>query len=115
MFTLLWLGVPFLAALLLGGLVGWGPLRLLMLLGVGVLLAAGFVLYAYLSAPVDAYHDTSGCEHCQQFLGRYWEPVFVVFLVVIAYFAWAAGMGIGALIRGLVNPRRREERFVKPS
>ena len=33
------------------------------------------------------------------FLGRWWEPLFVAFLVIVGYVFWALGVAGGLLVR----------------
>ena len=103
MYELVFLDAPFALATVLS--VAWPRTgrRWRGLFGLGIMLAVAFVLYVYLSAPPDQSHDNDQCNHCQQFLGRWWEPVFVVWLVVVGYFAWSVGIALGAGLRGLVS------------
>ena len=98
MFALIWLGGPAVVAALLTIVtkVRWG--RAYIVFGIGVALAVAFVLAAYLRAPPDWQHS-QGDSDGRMFLGRWWEPQFVAFLVVIAYMFWVLGVGAGFLIR----------------
>ena len=101
MLFVVWLGVPFLLALAvsavfcastrLGAL--WATL-------IGVALAFGFVLWAYLGAPT-----TYDGGETELFLGRYWEPQFVGFLAVGGFVSWLVGVAVGAGISALLWPR----------
>lgn len=98
MFVVGWLCVPFAVGLGLtvalrlalrhGGL--WAALT-------GLVLAAGFVLYAWLSSPLstDPY---DGCSDCEVYLGHWWEPRFVLFIVGGSFVAWLLGVGVGATV-----------------
>src|SRR5438876_1782631 len=74
MVVLVWLGSPFALATVLGAAWPRSWPRWFPLLGLGVVLAFGFVLYAYFSAPPDFAHDRRGCSDRGQSLGRWWEP-----------------------------------------
>jgi hypothetical protein len=100
--VLIWLGPPFLLGGLLGAAFPKGRVRSYGLPVLGLLIGFGFILYAYLVAAPD-YEHSGGCEHCQMFLGRYWEPVFVTYLSVIGYVIYLLGIGAGALMRLLVK------------
>ena len=99
MFAVIWLGGPAVVAALLTVLARgrWG--RAGVIFGIGVALAVGVVLVAYLRAPPD-YQHSQGDEEGQMFLGRWWEPQFVALLVTVGYVFWAIGVGVGFLIRG---------------
>jgi hypothetical protein len=98
-FVLVTVGGPFVLALVCAVIWGRNRKRLYLLLAAGLVLAIGVVLYAYFSAPPDAQHDSIGCSDCEQFLGRWWEPGFVAFVVVIGYVTWLAGVGCGLGMR----------------
>jgi hypothetical protein len=61
----------------------------------GVLLAVVWLVVGYLAAPTEPGH----CSDCREFLGRWWEPEFAVFVEGLALAAWLAGTGLGAAIR----------------
>jgi hypothetical protein len=109
MFFLVWLGGPFLFGALIGSLVLRRRVRRYHLLGLGLLLALAFVAYAYLSAPVDIQHDPNGCSDCEQSLGRWWEPGWVVVLAAVGYVAWVVGLGTGVFLRTLLLLARKPE------
>lgn len=110
MFLFVWLGIPFLIALVLAAKLATSWLRACALLGIGLLLGSAIVLDAYFSAPTDALHDAFNCSHCQQFAGRYWEPAFVLTTVGIGCLAWAAGIAVGGLARHLLIPAPKPNR-----
>ena len=58
----------------------------------GLAVAAGFILWAYLDAPTTA----QGCSDCRELLGRWWQPNVAGFLALCGYVAWLAGTGLGA-------------------
>lgn len=95
--TLIWLGGPLAVAVLLtavgGARFGHWPWLLL----VGVLLAAAVVFIAYLQAPPD-YQHSNGTEG-EMFLGRWWDPNWVVAIVGIGYFSWTVGVFVGFALR----------------
>jgi hypothetical protein len=73
-----------------------------------VLLGFGIVLWAYYSSPPSAA-GYPGCE-CEDYLGRWWEPSYVIPIVVIGYFIWLFGMGVGIGTRSLLRRARRTDR-----
>jgi hypothetical protein len=98
-------GVAGLAALLLSLAAGRTRRRvgLLGLLGIG--LAVAWILLAYVSAnPSDQRPD---CSDCRVYLGRWWEPGFVLLIVGANLVAWIAGVLVGAGLRSLRRPRHR--------
>jgi len=102
MWTLLWLGGPFLVAAVLAAALACSWLRAYVLLGLGIVIGAGFVLAVYLHAPT----HYNGCEDCEQSFGRWWEPAFIVTLAAIGYFFWLLGIGVGAFVNLLVRSAR---------
>jgi hypothetical protein len=76
-FVLVWLGAPFVFGLALGALFGRRGWHFLVLLALGILLGFGLLLYAYLVAP-PYYSQPNGCSDCEEYLGRWWEPAFVL-------------------------------------
>ena len=62
------------------------------------------VLLAYLQAP--RIYD--GCSDCEQYLGRWWEPVFVGFIVAVGFVTYLVGIGVGALGRAVVGLARSD-------
>ena len=98
-------GVAGLAAFLLSLAAGRTGRRvgLLVLLGIG--LAAAWILLAYFSAnPSD---QRPACSDCGVYLGRWWEPGFVLFIVGANLVAWIVGVLVGAGLRSLPRPRPR--------
>lgn len=71
---------------------------------IGVLLGFGIVLWAYYSSPPSAA-GYPGCE-CEDYLGRWWEPSYVIPIVVLGYFIWLFGMGVGIGTRSLLRRAR---------
>jgi hypothetical protein len=101
----IWLG-----GLILGIVVGGGAIRgwrsFYGVLGLGLVLGFAIVLVAYLTSARD-YAHSNGCSECELFLGRWWEPQFVVFVVAIGYVLYLVGIGVGALVREIVHVLRR--------
>ena len=76
-----------------------------LLIGCGVCLAIAWSLIAYFSAnPADKRPD---CSDCSVYLGRWWEPGLVLFIVGANLVAWIIGVLVGAAIRSLRQPRAR--------
>jgi uncharacterized membrane protein len=98
----IWLG-----GLVLGSVLGWAFARgwrtVYGLFGLGLVLGFLIVLVAYLSADT----DSNGCSDCELFLGRWWEPQFVLFVVAIGYLFYLVGIGLGAFVREIVRASRR--------
>ena len=94
-------GLPVLLGAVLGAVFARSFWRTYAVLGLGLLIGLGLVLWAYLSSPPDALHAT-GAEG-EQFLGRYWEPEWVFFGVGIGYLLYLVGVGVGAFTRELVG------------
>jgi predicted outer membrane lipoprotein len=92
--TTLWLAGPPLAAALLASVL---RRRFRVVLILGVVLAAAFVVVVYLRAPHD-YAHSQGDEDGEMFLGRWWEPTFIAFVVLVGYALWAIGAGLGFVI-----------------
>jgi hypothetical protein len=57
----------------------------------GLVPAAGFVVWAYLGATTDRQR----CSDCVHVLGRWWQPSVATFLALCGYVAWLAGTGVG--------------------
>jgi hypothetical protein len=105
----IWLGAPLAVAAGLSGVVPEGlSRRSTLLFGLGVMLSLAFVVTVYLTEPRDARHDDRGCSDCEQFLGRHWEPEFVVFLAFGGLMAWLVGLAIGTSLRTLRHDRRQQ-------
>jgi uncharacterized membrane protein len=87
------------AALLVSGilvaLVGRTGVRLALVAGLGLVLAGAFFLWAFLEAATDT--SPEDCSDCSEWLGRWWEPGFVLWIITVNLFAWSIGMMAGAL------------------
>jgi hypothetical protein len=98
----IWLG-----GLVLGIILGWAFARgwrsVYGAFGLGLVLGFLIVLAAYLTA--DA--DSKSCSDCERFLGRWWEPQFVLFVVAIGYVLYLVGIGLGAFCRELIRALSR--------
>jgi hypothetical protein len=88
-------GVAILISTLLVAVVGRSPGRLALIAVLGLVLAGLVFFAAYLSAPTD--NRPEGCSDCTEWLGRYWEPVFVFWIITINLVAWMIGMVLGGL------------------
>ena len=92
-------GVAGLAAFLLSLAAGRTRRRIGLLVVLGIALAVAWILLAYLSAnPSDQRPD---CSDCGVYLGRWWEPGFVLLIVGANLLAWIAGVLVGAGLRSL--------------
>src|SRR5438270_11777928 len=107
MFVLVWLGGPFLLGAVLGAVFARARWRVFALIALGALLGVLLLVYAYLSAPPN-YSQSNGCSDCEEYLGRWWEPVFVFYLAAIGYVLYLLGFGVGALALLLVYGGRLE-------
>jgi len=90
-------------ALVLAATLGgtWRRAAALLLLGVGLGLA--LLVAAYLTAnPSD---QRPGCHDCYVYLGRWWEPGFVVFIIGVALIPWVLGVLVGSGIRASMRRR----------
>jgi len=105
MWVLEWLGFPFIVGALVGAVFarGWWSTAAAAALGVGI--GFGIVLWVYYSAPPSTA-PYNGCSDCENYLGRWWEPTFVIFIVVIGYLFWLFGIGAGVWVRSLVRRMR---------
>lgn len=72
----------------------------------GPVLAAGFVVLAYYRSPPSGA-PYNGCSDCGNYLGRFWEPQFTVFLAAIGYGLWLLGVGVGIGVTASVSAVRR--------
>lgn len=79
----------------------WRRTAALLLLGVGLGLALLAAAY-FTATPADQRQD---CSDCYVYLGRWWEPGFAVFVIVLALITWALGALVGSGIRA--SSRRR--------
>lgn len=105
MIWVVWLGSPFALAILLSA--GWPrawPHRYPLLVGLGLTLAFGWVLAAYLSSARE-YSTECGSE-CGRYLGRWWEPWLVGYFAVFALGAWVVGLVAGEVLRTLARPKK---------
>jgi uncharacterized membrane protein len=100
------LGGPFALGALLGAALASGWLRVYALFGLGLLIGSSFVLAVYVSSPQDRQHDSSGCSHCVQLWGRWWDPVWAFLVPGIGYFFYLLGIGLGAGARELTKSLR---------
>lgn len=100
-------GWTWLGGLALGIILGWAFARgwrtVYGLFGLGLVLGFLVVLVAYLTAD----SNSIGCSDCELFLGRWWEPEFVGFVVAIGYLLYLVGIGMGAFGREIVRVLRR--------
>jgi hypothetical protein len=108
MFVLIWLAGPFLLAAVLAFLAGGGRIRTYVVLGVGVVFAFGFVLAVYLGSPPD-YQHSQGDEDGEMFLGRWWEPSWIMLVATLGYLSWILGVGLGAFARVIASPARSSD------
>ena len=109
MWVLVWLGPPFIVGALVGAVFARGRWSAAAALALGVGVGSGVVLWAYFSAPPSSA-PYNGCSDCENSLGRWWEPTFVIFLAVIGYLFWLLGIGAGVWVRSLVRrPRETAE------
>ena len=111
MWVLTWLGTPFIVGALIGAAFARGHWSTGTAAALGVGLGFGLVLWAYYSAPLSSA-PYNGCSDCENYLGRWWEPNFVIFIVVIGYFFWLLGIGAGVGLRRLMRTVRET---AKPS
>jgi hypothetical protein len=88
-------GAAFALSAVLVAIIGRSGLRLAVIAVLGLVLAGLFFLTAFLQAPTDTYPE--GCSDCSEWLGRYWEPGFVLWIIIVNLFAWSIGMMAGAL------------------
>jgi hypothetical protein len=95
-------GLPFAVAAAIGFFLVSTPRRYGILVGLGVAAAVGLLVVSYLSAPT----EPGSCSDCEEFLGRWWEPGFTSFFLVLLLAAWAAGLVVGAALREYFAPRR---------
>jgi hypothetical protein len=105
MWVLEWLGTPFIVGALVGAAFARAYWSTAAAAALGLGLGFGLVLWAYYSAPLRSA-PYNGCSDCENYLGRWWEPNFVIFLVVVGYFFWLLGIGAGIGIRRLVRSAR---------
>lgn len=107
-FAVVWLGGPFVVGLVATALI-WtlrpksGPW---MVAAAGLVLALGFVVFAYDEAPSSSA-PYNGCSDCGNYLGRFWEPQLTVLLAVIGYGLWLLGVRAGIGATATVSAARR--------
>ena len=102
-FAVVWIGGPFVVGLAATAVtrIRWRKNSLWMAL-IGVVLGCAYVVWAYYASPPSgAPYD--GCSDCENYLGRWWEPQFTVFLAVIGYILWLLGVGAGIGATATVN------------
>jgi hypothetical protein len=87
-------GAAFAVSAVLVALIGRSGVRLAPVAVLGLVLAGLFFLTAFLQAPTDT--SPEGCSDCSEWLGRWWEPSFVLWIITVNLFAWSIGMA-GAL------------------
>ncbi len=98
-------GVAGLAASLLSLAVSRTRRRVGLLVVLGIALAVAWILVAYFSAnPSDQRPD---CSDCGVYLGRWWEPGLLLFIVAANLVAWITGVLVGAGLRSLGPTRHR--------
>ncbi len=102
-------GAAFVIAALLVALGGRTPWRLFLVAVLGFVLAGLILLLAFLQAPTDT--PPEGCSDCTYWLGRYWEPGFVLWIITVNLFAWSIGIAVG----GLAHPWTRRQIRRRPS
>jgi len=73
---------------------------------IGLVLAVGFVALQYYQSPPSSA-PYNGCSDCGNYLGRFWEPQFTIFLAVIGYVPWLLGVGAGIGATAALNAARR--------
>ena len=105
MWVLSWLGTPFTVGALIGAVFARGRWSTAAAAAFGIALGFGLVLWAYYSAPPSSA-PYNGCSDCENYLGRWWEPNFVIFIVVIGYLFWLFGIGAVVWVRRLVRRSR---------
>jgi hypothetical protein len=63
----------------------------------GICLGLAWLILGYLaSTPSDKPRD---CSDCVDYLGRWWEPGFALFVIGLAALAWVSGVLVGTGIR----------------
>jgi len=79
-----------------------------LVVGLGALLALGFVVLGWARAP----KENLACHDCHFFLGRYWQWYLYVFFAGLGWCFWSLGVALGAGARWVLHARRelREQR-----
>jgi hypothetical protein len=73
----------------------------------GLSLALAWLLFAYSQAtPED--EPRPNCSDCGVYLGRWWEPTFVLFILGTNLVAWTIGVLMGSALRAFRTHRRVE-------
>jgi hypothetical protein len=98
-----------LTAAVLAFLAGTGWARTYGVLCVGVIVAVGFVVAVYLGSPAD-YQHSQGDEDGEMFLGRWWEPGWIMFVAGVGYVSWIVGVGLGVFVRIIMSPEVKSRR-----
>jgi hypothetical protein len=106
--AVVWSGGPFVIGLVATVLlrIRWPRNGPWMAAAIGLLLAAGFVVLQYYQSPPSSA-PYNGCSDCGNYLGRFWEPQFTIFLAVIAYVPWLLGVGAGIGATAALKAGRR--------
>ena len=123
------LGAPFLLSAVLAALFGETEERLMTLLGLGLALAVGLVVFVHFASPEGR---PQSCHDCGEYLGRWWQPDLAFALAFVGLVAWCGGVWAGErasdvsksleLLEGLAAgvavadraARRRAEEVVEP-
>ncbi len=108
MFALIWLAAPAATGMLLTLLAPRRFRRLRTLLAFGLVVAIAVFFAAFLTAPPD-YRHSQGDSDGEMFWGRWWEPTFVLFLVVVGALCWTCGTAAGLLVHA-ARARSRQRR-----
>jgi hypothetical protein len=66
------------------------------LLGIGLALAVGFVVFLYFASPESR---PQSCHDCGEYLGRWWQPDLALALVFVGFVAWCGGVWTGVRLR----------------
>jgi hypothetical protein len=109
MWVLAYLGSPLIVGALMGAAFARGYWSSIAVAALGLGLGFGVVLATYYTSPT----TYNGCDECENYLGRWWEPSYVIPLVLIAYLPWLFGIAVGVGVRGLVR-RVRETAETRP-
>lgn len=106
-FAVIWLGAPFVVGLVATALIRirW-PKSGRWVAVAGLVLAIGYVVLAYYQSPPSSA-PYNGCSDCGNYLGRWWEPQFEVFLALIWYGLWLVGVGAGIGATAALDAWRR--------
>lgn len=108
--TVVWLGGPFVLGLVATVLIRIrlpknGPWMVV----TGLVLAVGYVVSAYYQSPSSSA-PFDGCSDCGDYLGRFWEPEFTIFVAVVGYGFWLLGVGTGIGATAALDAARRASR-----